>query len=329
MKVGITGCTSGLGRRLLEKLLDKNYQVKVLIRETSKIDDLDKSKIEFCYGDICNYDSLKSFVNDINVCFHIAAQVTFTSKKKFFEVNIKGTDNLCRAVIEFNPECRFIHCSTISSLKITPLFNIFSSNYGVSKYYGEKKVMYHIKKNGLKATIIYPGLIYGPYDKSLVPTAIYLLKNNMVKLVSGGEDKAPVIYVDELCDLFIKAGMNVNAIGKRYISVRGADIGIHDFLRMIAKKMNLKEPSEKIYNKKLLFIKAIYYEILYKLLAKKEKPPIYRTLVNIFSISFNSYKKRYNDTKIDLGWEQSITREYIDNTLNFALSWIKNHKKNG
>jgi nucleoside-diphosphate-sugar epimerase len=322
MKVGVTGATGALGLRLTEKLLEKNYKIKVLVRKTSKIENLDKNKVEIIYGDITDYQSLKDFIKDIDICFHIAAQVGFTSKKKFFDVNVTGTDNICKAIIEYNPDCRLMHCSTISTLKINPFFTIKSSNYGVSKYYGEKKVLEHIKKNNLKATIIYPGIIYGPHDKTVIPPVLQLLKYNLIRLTKGGEDCAPIIYVDELCDLFINAALNKKAIGKRYISVKGADIGIHEFIRMIAQKMNLPIP-KKIYNKKLMFIKALYLELLYKLMGKKEKPPIYRTLVNIFSINFKSYKKRYNDPLVDLGWTQSTSREFIDKTLDISLDWIK------
>ena len=324
MKIGITGSTGGLGRRLTEILIERGYSVKLLVRKTSKIENLPKGNIELVYGDITDLNSLKDFIKDIDICFHLAAQVDFTTKEKFFAINVQGTDNICRSILSHNPKCRLIYSSTISVLRVLPYFKMRSSVYGVSKYYAEQLVMKYINKDSLKATIIYPGLMFGYYDRNVIPLIIKNLQKDNVKLVKGGETLAPLIYVDDICDLFIKAAMTDISIGKRYISVKGLDIGIHDFIKIIADKMGYKV-SSKIYNKKLLFWHSLFLEWYYKLFKKGEKPPFYRTLVNVFSISYKDYKKVYDDPKKDLGWEQDTSREYTEKKVNMALEWLKNN----
>jgi len=314
MIIGITGITSGLGKRLAEILSEKKYKIKALIRETSDVNNLPKN-IDYIYGDLSNVEALKKLINNIDICIHIAAQVSHTSYKNYYEVNVKGTNNICKTILEINPDCRIIHCSTISTLKVNPFFKIKSSNYAISKYYGEKIVIKYSKNNNLKYTIIYPGLIYGKYDKTLLPQAIKLIKYNMIKLIKGGEKKVPLIYVDDLCDLFIKVIENKKSINKRYISVKGLDIGVHDFFKILADKLGFTI-SKKTYNKIPLFIFAIIQEIIYKIFKKDKNPIITRTYVDIMSINMKNYKKKYDDPKTDLNWEQNVTKEYLINNIN-------------
>lgn len=320
MKIGITGITCGLGLRLSELLVKKNYKISGLIRETSNTNDI-SDKIELFYGDIAQYETLKKFITGLDVCIHLAAQVAHAVRKRYFDVNVKGTDNICRAILNFNPGCRLIHCSTISALKVNPLFKFLNSNYGVSKYYGEKKVLDYTKDKGLKATIIYPGLIYGPYDKTVTLQTIQLLKYGKIRLIKGGENNAPLIFIDELCDLFIRTIQNINTINKKYISVKGLDAGVHDFFKMIADKTGYNTIPKRIYPKILYYILAVVIEGYYKLFKKGKNPPFNKRLVNIFSINFSSYKKKYDDPYKDLGWGQNTSKEFLTKKIEDTVKW--------
>jgi nucleoside-diphosphate-sugar epimerase len=318
MVIGITGCTGGLGKRLTEILIQKKFKIKALVRKTSDLSIFNGLKnIEFIYGDISDYKSLINFIKDIDICYHLAAQIGHTSKKEYLRINVDGTDNICKSILEYNPNCRLIYCSTISTLRVKPLLKIKSSTYAISKYKAEQKVLEYIKNKNLRATIIYPGLIYGPYDKTIIPITLKLLKYNKLKLIKGGEDNAPLIYVDELCDLLIKAGTNKNAIGKRYISVKGLEIGIHDFIKIIADKYNYNF-SNKSYSKFFYMLLAAFVELLYKL--KKKKPPLTKSIINVLSINFKNYKKRFDNAKKDLDWEQNTTEDFIYKKIEKLLS---------
>jgi nucleoside-diphosphate-sugar epimerase len=319
-RIGLTGITGGLGRRMAELLSKNDFSIKALVRKGSDLNGL-PSKIEFVFGDIRDAGSLPEFINEIDICIHLAAQVAHTSKKEMFAVNIGGTENLCKTILEFNPDCRFIHCSTISTLKINPVFRFLSSRYGISKYYAEKLVLRYGKNENLKATIIYPGLIYGRYDKSFVPQIINAIKKGRIKLIKGGECNAPLIYVDELCDLFIRAALSNTSIGKRYISVKGIDMGIHEVIQIIAHKLKMNVPG-KIYPKLPLFIFSMLIEMYFSLFHKGKRPFINRTMVDVFSINFNDYRKTYDNPKKDLNWEQNRSKEYFEKNISEILTRV-------
>jgi nucleoside-diphosphate-sugar epimerase len=164
--IGITGGTSGLGKRLTEYLITKGYKVKVLARQTSQVNDLVKWGVELVYGDINEPTSLIPFIKDIDLCYHLAAQLTATTKERLFTVNVTGTKNICEAIIKYNSNCRLVYCSSIVVKGVHFYNRAFLSNYTISKYKAEKIVNVFEKKYHLKAGIIYPGYIYGPYDRN-------------------------------------------------------------------------------------------------------------------------------------------------------------------
>ncbi len=314
MIIGITGGTSGLGKRLVEYLIAKNYHVKVLVRKTSQINDLLQWGAELVYGDINEPDSLVPWIRNVDICYHIAAQVAAATKEQLFAVNVTGTKNICEAILKYNPDCRFVYCSSIIVNDIHFYNKFLQSNYALSKYKAEKIVYEYIKKYPLKASIITPGYIYGPYDRNFMPSVLKTLKYGLKFIVKGGEKNAAVVYVDDLCELFHLAGIKEVALGKKYVSVKRSDIGIHDFLKMVAAKMNYPFP-QKIYPKlPLLFIASIL-KMIYKTFRIQSTPRINNRLIDALS-----YKSKYfneNATR-ELNWDHRVT---IPEGIDKALAW--------
>ncbi|MEJ2194008.1 MAG: NAD(P)H-binding protein [Ignavibacteriaceae bacterium] len=61
MKIAILGSTGFVGRVVLQKVLDKGYQVKTLVRNPEKLDEL-KEKVEFVQGSVTQSDKLEKTV---------------------------------------------------------------------------------------------------------------------------------------------------------------------------------------------------------------------------------------------------------------------------
>ncbi len=314
MVIGITGGTSGLGKRLAEYLISKGYQVKVLARDTSRIEDLSKWGAEIVYGDINDSDSLMPFVKGIEVCYHLAAQVASATKEQLFKVNIEGTRNICEAILKFNSNCRLVYSSSIVVKGVRFYNKFWSSNYTLSKYLSEKIVDNYIKKHRLKACIIYPGYIYGPYDRNFMPTVIKMIKHGLPFVIKGGERNAPVIYVDDLCELFYLAGTKDNALGKKYVSLKESEIGIHGFLKIVAAKLDCPFP-QKVYPKLPLVVIAFVLDKVHKIFRTRSAPKLTMRIINALS---NRAKYFNGDARKDLGWDQKIS---IPEGIEKALIW--------
>lgn len=307
MIIGVTGATGGLGKRLTELLLERGYYVKCFIRK--KYDNfLESNKLEIVYGELSDRESVVKFIEGIDICVHIAAQVTATSKKSLFETNVNGTRNLCEVIVKSNINCRLIHCSSIVVKELLFYQKPFVSNYTMSKYYAERVVDEYSKD--IRTTVIYPGYIFGKYDRALMPYIINMLRDELKFLVKGGEKNAPIIYVDDLCELFYQVIINENTIGKKYVSLEEREEGMHFVIKLIASKLNFSIP-KVTYSKSIIRIYLKINDIFSKVFKVRRINMSLRSL-NILS----NHAKYFNNAYEDIGWRQRYT---VAEIVNLAL----------
>lgn len=319
MRIGITGATGILGQGLCDWLLHRRVSLVILARDTQKASDffsqLDKGQVEIIQGDITDSDSLKQFVRGLDACVHLAALVNFGSWQEYYKVNVDGTTHLCQSIIKYNPACHLIFASTISSLEITFWNRIFTTKYARSKYLAESKINDFRTSYDLKATIFYPGYIYGPYDNRFIPSVIKFLRKKNAFLVSGGESNAPVIFIFDVCELIEKMINNSSiSIGKKYLAVKSQPWGMHHFFSKVAQRSDLNIPRKK-YSKFALYCLAVLVEVVWSLI--KKNPPIARR--HIHALTFNKF---FDPTlaKKELSWIPSTD---VDTGLSEAFQWLK------
>ncbi|MGE5557067.1 MAG: NAD-dependent epimerase/dehydratase family protein [Bacillota bacterium] len=314
MNTGITGGTSGLGKRLTEYLISKGHHIKALVRKTSRVEDLQKWGAELIYGDINDPDSLEALVRGVDICYHLAAQVSSAARERLWKVNVEGTENICEAVRKYNPHCRMVFCSSIVVKGVRFYNKAFLSDYTISKYEAENIVTRYMKEHHLNAVVIYPGYIYGPYDRNFMPSILKMLKHGVKFLIRGGEKNAPVVYVDDLCELFHLAGIKDIALGKKYVSLKRSDIGIHGFLKLVAGKMNCPLP-DKILPKFPLVVLAFILDKCHKIFGAKSAPKLNMRLIGALS---NRAKYFHEAAQEELGWDQKVN---IPEGIDRALAW--------
>ncbi len=309
IKIGITGGTGFLGNRLIELLLKKNTEITCLVRENSNIEKIGEG-INIVKGDLNNLESLVRFVKNQDVIVHLAAQVARTTRKKYYLSNVTGTENLCKTIQQHNLKCRLINCSSIAAYRIKGFCKLQFTDYAKSKLAADKIVDKYMKT--IRATTIVPGMIYGAGNNVFIPTIIENLKNNQLFFAKGGEKYAPLSYIDDLCDLFIRAVFNEDSVGNKYFGIQHNERGIHDFIRIIATKTNTKAPN-KILSKKRLMIKAITLQFIHSLFSIKKSPKLSIRMVDVLSINYHLSE---HQRKNNLGWKALVDMEEgIDKVL--------------
>ena len=301
LKIGITGGTGYLGNRLIELLADKNVEITCFVRESSRV--LQNNSVKYFKGDLLSVKSLQSFVEDKNVIIHLAAQVSHTTKEKYYLTNQTGTENICKAIESANPGCRLIFCSSIAAYRIKGLIKVHFTDYAKSKLAADKIVDLYMSK--IKATTIVPGLIYGAGKNVFISAIIENLKNNKLFFAKGGEHYAPLSYIDDLCDLFIKAAFNEDSAGNKYFGINYSEKGIHEFIRMIARRLNYDYP-QKIMSKRILMTKAVIYTYIYKTFKINKIPKMPVRMVDVLSIN---YKLSESQRKNNIGWTPKVSME--------------------
>lgn len=310
IRIGLTGGTGVLGSKLVKMLLEEEANVFCFVRKTSNINDIPQ-QVKLCYGELTDPISVESFISQIDICIHLAAQVSPTTTERYYLYNVTGTENICKAILDRNPHCRLINCSSIAAYRIKGWCKMQYTDYAKSKLKADKLVDYYIKNKGLKGTTIIPGLIYGPGKNVFVPTIIENLKNNKLFLVKGGEYYAPLSYIDDLCDLFLRAVKNENSVGHKYFGINYTENGIHDFIKMIALKTSCDIPT-KVYKKNRLMYKAIFLQLMHSLFRLKGHPRLSIRMVDILSINYPLTPKQRDN---NLGWKPLVDMESGINTI--------------
>ena len=91
----VTGGSGYFGTTLVKRLVLENYTVRVL---DLNYPDQPEHSVEYIVGDVCNFDACLSATAGVTVVFHNVAQVPLANDtKKFIDVNIGGTKNICEA----------------------------------------------------------------------------------------------------------------------------------------------------------------------------------------------------------------------------------------
>ena len=150
MKFVITGGAGFIGSHIAKHLVEKNHDVVVVDNlSRGRLENLSKIKeqIEFKKMDILDFDSLKDVISNSDGIFHQAALTSvpesFLQKEKYYNVNVKGTENIFKLAKEFEKKVVYASSSSIyGNTTIIPIQENFERNpinpYGVTKLDDEK-----------------------------------------------------------------------------------------------------------------------------------------------------------------------------------------------
>lgn len=205
----VTGGTGFIGSHLVESLIQEGRHVRCLVRKTSDLTHLKRLGAEIYFGDLLDEESLKRVAKNVNVVYHLAAQVrphkAITRRGELLElykrVNFLGTKYLVDACFSEGVS-KFIFFSTIAVLGIgsnmkeeTPGLPI--TDYGKSKLACESYILTLCRNNNFPGLIIRPGQIYGPRCLAMIPL-FKLIKHGIFVTIGNGANWIPACYVDDL-----------------------------------------------------------------------------------------------------------------------------------
>ena len=117
MRVIVTGPDGVLGSNLVRELIEREYQVSVLLLEGTTSKTLDGLDINKFYGNILDKDSLNAAFSGHDVVIHCAASTCIYPARDPFinKVNIEGTENVIQAIKDNNVK-RLVYVGTANSL---------------------------------------------------------------------------------------------------------------------------------------------------------------------------------------------------------------------
>lgn len=323
----VTGATGFLGGHLVDRLLEKKIEVRVLTRKIDKRLTQNPT-IDIVYGDVRDINSLRKAIREIDVVYHLAGRVTNRGKwQNFQETTIDATHNLLDLSREARVR-RFVYVSSVVVYGFKKINgrNVIKENYAyasnLGKYYyyqkskiqADKLVLNYYKKYGFPTTVIRPGIIYGPRGKDI-------FKNK--KFVIGQTKKIlPYTYVENVVDAIILAGTKKEAIGQAYNIVDNERLTQKQFLQMAKLKSNTK--GRQIFIPiAITYLGALFFESLFRYKKSNISPPLSMYTVDTIrrNLVFDSTK-----AKKDLGWEPKISTE---EGIKITIDWFQNEALNG
>ena len=214
MKIFLTGGTGFVGKRILQDLLESNYQVRCLARKGSeqkishyKDPVLVKTGIDIVHGDITDAASLDGKLAGCDAVINLVGIIReFRGRGITFEkLHYEGTANLVKAAWSQKVR-RFIQMSALGARPDG------KTQYQQTKFRAEECV----RTSGLDYTIFRPSIIFGPGDKFVNLFANMLKIQQFVPVVGNGRYQMQPVAVENVSMGFIKSIERKDAIGKTF-----------------------------------------------------------------------------------------------------------------
>ncbi|AEG60449.1 NAD-dependent epimerase/dehydratase family protein [Desulforamulus ruminis] len=262
-RVFVTGGTGFIGYHIAKRLLQNGYNVRLLVHSSRrKLDILFHPKVEVVTGDILDVDGLRQAMRGCGIVYHAAGIVTFNPSLavRNYAVNVQGTENICRLVLELGIE-KLIYTSSAATIGKNPsglsdettAFNLWdiSSHYKKSKVLAENKVMEFYKNFALPVVIVNPSVPIGTHDFRPSPSGSLVI--NHLK------SKKPLIYAEggmnfvDVEDVALGHLMaeKKGKVGERYI-LGNQNLSIYQFYNLL----------DTVSDKKTIKVKCPYWAAL-------------------------------------------------------------------
>ena len=176
MVVLVTGSTGLLGSNVVRQLLALNYEVKVLVRDTSNLTVLDDLNLTIIVGDITAVDDVIDAAQGCDTIIHIAADTNqhYTKLSEYNKVNVGSVKHVIKAAARKNVS-RVIYVSSAAvfgyGTKERPgnesdaiKLPFSDSLYVESKAAGQQLILNAAKKSSTDFIIVNPSFMIGAYD---------------------------------------------------------------------------------------------------------------------------------------------------------------------
>ena len=204
----VTGATGFIGTTLVERLLGRGDEVRALVRDPGRADELRAMGAVLVRGDVSRPETLLPAVPDVEVVVHLAGLVKAVTREELFAVNAEGTRALAQVAAR-TKGTKFILVSSLAAAgPSTPGRRRIETDrpapvsmYGQSKLAAEDAL--RTFRQSLEATIIRPPIVYGPRDKEFLPSLFALARTGVIAKSGLGQKHYSLVHVDDLVTMII------------------------------------------------------------------------------------------------------------------------------
>jgi len=214
MNFVVTGGAGFIGNHLTRHLIEKNYQVTVIddvsIETLENFGDL-KKEVGFQKINILHFEDLRKAFRNVDGVFHQAAltdvQESFRKPNVYYDVNVRGTENILKIAEEFNFKVIFASSASVYGnpkkipIKETAVRKPLNP-YGITKLECEKLAEKYSKRGNQVITLRYFNVFGKGQTSSYAGVITRFLENieNKIppEIFGDGSQTRDFIYVDDI-----------------------------------------------------------------------------------------------------------------------------------
>ena len=324
MTVLVTGATGFVGSAMARRLLAEGEAVRVLVRASSDLANIEGLDVERTLGDLTDPASLAAACKGCSSVFHVAADYRLWTREPeiMLRTNVEGSQSLIRAAME-SGVTRIVYTSSVAALgntgsempadENTP--SALSDMIGIykrSKFLAEEAVRKMITDDAAPVVIVNPSAPVGPRDIKPTPTGRMIVEAAAGRMPAFVDTGLNVVHVDDVAEGHLLAWKK-GQIGERYI-IGGENLTLAQILAEIAAICGRKPPTIRIPRLAIMPI-AVVAEGWTRLIGGDEP------FVTIDGLKMAKKKMYFSSARAEreLGYRARPVREaFVD-----AVSWFR------
>lgn len=307
----VTGGSGFVGRRLVERLVDRGDDVWALARSDASAQVVREAGATPVRGDLSSVDAMRQGMADARWVVHAAAKVDDWGPHAAFErVNVDGTRNVCRAARDAGVD-RLVYVSSSSVLndgepvvradETTPIGDP-ATMYGRTKARAERLVR-DADGEDLTTVAVRPRFVWGPGDTSLLPEFTERMAAGRFVWFDGGRFRTSTCHVDNAVECLLLAAEDGDD-GAVYHATDGEPVEFRSFVRDLVGTRGV-EPDAPSVPRWLAEPVAVGSEWAWRRLPLPGTPPLTRTALYVFGQEVTLDDER---TRAELGYEAPVSR---------------------
>jgi dihydroflavonol-4-reductase len=255
MKVFLTGATGFVGHHVARALAAQGADLRLLVRKSSNLQNLEGIRGETVVGDLLDPQSLRSALEGCDAVLHVAAdyRLWIRDPQAMYRANVDGTRELLRMAREAGVP-RVVYTSSVATMHFrtdglvinedTPVtLADIVGHYKRSKFLAELEAI-KAADCGQQVIILNPTTPIGPNDAKPTPTGRIFVDFLNGKFPAYMDTGLNLVDVAEVARIHVSA-LTLGKPGRRYI-LGGENLTLKQILDKMSAITGIPSPTVKI-----------------------------------------------------------------------------------
>ena len=255
MRVFITGATGFVGAHVARRYASEGASLRLLTRQTSRLDSLAGLDAETVVGDLREPEKLRSALTGCDALVHVAAdyRLWVRDPQQMYASNVDGTRELLRLARETGVQ-RVVYTSSVATMGFKSDGTIVNEDtpvsladmighYKRSKFLGEQEAI-QAARAGQHVMILNPTTPIGPGDAKPTPTGRIIVDFLNRKFPAYVDTGLNLVDVAEVARMHVEA-LDHGTPGERYI-LGGENLTLKQILDRMSAITGLPSPTMRV-----------------------------------------------------------------------------------